>query len=95
MNSDTLLLCSMHNIKEVFDLVTNVSFYNRVIDVRPIYCPIGMYNKYKPGKFCVDFFIMIYSKYYFIYHLDAHKKIIEKMCMHIQRQGAFLKIKTM
>ena len=41
--------------------------------MRSRYCPIRMYNKDKPDKFRVDFFIMADSKYYFIYHLDVYQ----------------------
>ena len=35
------------------------------------YFPICMYNKDKHDQFCVDLFIMEYSKHYFIYYLDV------------------------
>ena len=41
--------------------------------MRSRYCPVRMYNKDKPDKFCVDFFIMADSAYYFIYHLDVYQ----------------------
>lgn len=37
------------------------------------YFPVRQYNKYKPAKFHVDFFILADSKCYFIYHLDIHQ----------------------
>ena len=42
--------------------------------MRSIYCPIHMHNKYKPDKFCDDLFILEFSKYYFIYHLDVYQE---------------------
>ena len=32
-----------------------------------------MYNKDKPDKFRVDFFILADSKHYFIYHFDVYQ----------------------
>ena len=41
--------------------------------MRSRYCPVRMYNKDKPDKFRVDFFILADSKYYFIFHLDVYQ----------------------
>ena len=41
--------------------------------MRSRYCPVRQYNKDKPDKFRVDFFVMADTKYYFIYHLDVYQ----------------------
>ena len=41
--------------------------------MRSRFCPVRMYNKDKPAKFCVDFFILADAKYYFISHLDVYQ----------------------
>ena len=41
--------------------------------MRSCYCPVRQYNKDKPDKFRVDFFILADTKYYFIYHLDVYQ----------------------
>ena len=40
---------------------------------RSRYCPVRQYNKDKPNKFRVDFFILCDSKKYFISHLDVYQ----------------------
>ena len=59
--------------KEVFNLGGNVSFDEGGGAMRSRYCPVRMYNKDKPDKFRVDFFIIADSDYYFIYHLDVYQ----------------------
>ena len=41
--------------------------------MRSRYCPVRQYNKDKPDKFRVGFFVMADTKYYFIYHLDVYQ----------------------
>ena len=41
--------------------------------MRSRYCPVRQYNKDKPDKFRVGFFVMADTKYYFIYHLDIYQ----------------------
>ena len=41
--------------------------------MRSRYCPVRQYNKDKPNKYRVDFFILADAKYYFIYHLDVYQ----------------------
>ena len=59
--------------KEVFDLGPNISFDEGGVAMRSRYCPVRMYNKDKPDKFRVDFFLLADSRYYFIYHLDVYQ----------------------
>ena len=43
-----------------------------------------MYNKDKPNKYIVDFFILADAKYYFIYHIDVYQgKNIENIDIHL------------
>ena len=58
---------------KVFNLGDKVAFDEGGVAMRSRYCPIQMYNKDKPEKFRVDFFIMADAKYYFIYHLDVYQ----------------------
>ena len=41
--------------------------------MRSRYCPVQIYNRDRPDKFRVDFFILADSKHYFIYHLDVYQ----------------------
>ena len=59
--------------QHTFHLGPDISFDEGGIPMRSRYCPVRMYNKDKPDKFRVDFFIMADSKYYFIYHLDVYQ----------------------
>ena len=59
--------------KEVFHLGPNVSFDEGGVAMRSRYCPVRQYNKDKPEKFRVDFFIMADAAYHFIYHLDVYQ----------------------
>ena len=59
--------------KEIFILGRMVSFDEGGIAMRSRFCPVQMYNKDKPAKFRVDFFILADAKYYFISHLDVYQ----------------------
>ena len=59
--------------RNIFHLGPNVSFDEGGVHMQSRYCPVQMYNKDKPDKFCVDFFIMADSQFYFIYHLDVYQ----------------------
>ena len=41
--------------------------------MRSRFCPIRQYNKDKPAKYRVDFFILADATHYFIYHLDVYQ----------------------
>eukprot|EP00957_Ditylum_brightwellii_P150015 11424694-Ditylum_brightwellii.AAC.1 len=41
--------------------------------MRSCYCPVHQYNKDKPDKLCVGFFILANAKYLFIYYLDVYQ----------------------
>ena len=57
----------------VFHLGPNVSFDEGGVAMRSRYCPVRQYNKDKPDKYRVDFFILADAKHYFIYHLDVYQ----------------------
>ena len=59
--------------REVFNLGTEASFDEGGVPMRSRYCPVRQYNKDKPDKYRVDFFILADAKYYFIYHLDVYQ----------------------
>ena len=59
--------------KKTFNLGPNVSFDEGGVAMRSRYCPVRQYNKDKPNKYRVDFFILADAKYYFIYHLDVYQ----------------------
>jgi hypothetical protein len=50
-----------------------LSFDEGGVGCRSRYCPVRQYNKDKPQKFRVDFFICADSKEYFILHLDIYQ----------------------
>ena len=41
--------------------------------MRSRFCPVRQYNKDKPAKYRVDFFILADAGDYFIYHLDVYQ----------------------
>lgn len=51
----------------------NLSFDEGGIACRSRYCPVRQYNKDKPDKFRVDFFILAGSASYIIYHIDVYQ----------------------
>ena len=59
--------------QKVFHLGPNVSFDEGGVAMKSRYCPVRQYNKDKPNKYRVDFFILADAKYYFIYHLDVYQ----------------------
>ena len=59
--------------KKTFDLGPNASFDEGGIPMRSRFCPVRQYNKDKPAKYRVDFFILADSLHYFIYHLDVYQ----------------------
>ena len=59
--------------RDVFHLGPDVSFDEGGVAMRSRYCPVRQYNKDKPEKFRVDFFIMADATHYFIYHLDVYQ----------------------
>ena len=52
---------------------TNASFDEGGIAMRSRYCSVRQYNKDKPDKYRVDFFILAGSKSYIIYHIDVYQ----------------------
>ena len=51
--------------------------------MRSRYCPVQMYNKDKPDKYRVEFFIFSDAKYYFVYHFDVFQgKNTENIYIH-------------
>ena len=59
--------------RKIFHLGPNASFDEGGIPMRSRFCPVRQYNKDKPAKYRVDFFILADSKDYFIYHLDVYQ----------------------
>jgi hypothetical protein len=59
--------------KKSFKIPRDLSFDEGGVGCRSRYCPVRQYNKDKPQKFRVDFFICADSKNYFILHLDVYQ----------------------
>jgi len=71
--------------KRIFHLGFNASFDEGGIAIRSRYCPVRQYNKDKPNKYRVDFFILADASFYFIYHLDVYQgKNINNIDVHEQ-----------
>lgn len=51
----------------------NLSFDEGGVACRSRYCPVRQYNKDKPDKFRVDFFILCGSKTRIIHHMDVYQ----------------------
>lgn len=51
----------------------NFAFDEGGVACRSRYCPVRQYNKDKPDKFRVDFFILAGSKSRLIYHIDVYQ----------------------
>ena len=41
--------------------------------MRSRYCPVRQYNKDKPAKYRVDFFLLADTDYYNVFHLDVYQ----------------------
>jgi Transposase IS4 len=52
---------------------SNVSFDEGGVMCKSRFCPVRQYNKDKPDKFRVDFFIMACPKTFYIHHLDVYQ----------------------
>ena len=59
--------------REVFHLGPNESFNEGGVPMCSRYCPVRQYNKDKPDKYRVDFFILADTEHYFVYHLDIYQ----------------------
>ena len=59
--------------KKIFYLGPNASFDEEGIAMRSRFCPVRQYNKDKPAKYRVDFFILADARDYFICHLDVYQ----------------------
>jgi Transposase IS4 len=51
----------------------NLAFDEGGTSCRSRYCPVRMYNKDKPDKFRVDFFILAGSQSYLMHHIDVYQ----------------------
>lgn len=51
----------------------NLAFDEGGVACRSRHCPVRQYNKDKPDKFRVDFFIMAGSSSHIIYHMDVYQ----------------------
>jgi len=56
-----------------FVMGPNMAFDEGGSPCRSRMCPVRQYNKDKPDKYRVDFYILSDSKYYFIYHMDVYQ----------------------
>jgi Transposase IS4 len=54
-------------------LGADVSFDKGGIGSQQRLNPVRQYNKNKPQKFCVDFFVMAWGRTYFIHHIDVYQ----------------------
>ena len=59
--------------RKTFVLGPTASFDEGGIPMRSRFCPVRQYNKDKPAKYRVDFFILADASHYFIYHLDVYQ----------------------
>ena len=59
--------------KRSFRIPQDLAFDEGGIGCRSRYCPVRQYNKDKPQKFRVDFFILASSRSYAILHLDVYQ----------------------
>ena len=60
--------------RKIFHLGPSASFDEGGIPMRSHNCPVRQYNKDKPAKYRMDFFIPADSQNtLFIYHLDIHQ----------------------
>ena len=50
-----------------------MSFDEGGVASRSRYNPIRQYNKDKPQKFCVDFFVLAAADNYFVYHMEPYQ----------------------
>ena len=55
----------------------NLSFDEGGIAMRSRFCLIQQFNKDKPAKFCVEFFILADVPKYFVYHIDVYQEKID------------------
>ena len=59
--------------KKTFHLGPDVAFDEGGVAMRSRYCPVRQYNKDKPDKYRVDFFILADARYYNVGHLDVYQ----------------------
>eukprot|EP00957_Ditylum_brightwellii_P209529 15362134-Ditylum_brightwellii.AAC.1 len=59
--------------KKIFHLGLNASFDEGGVPIHSRFCPVRQFNKYKPDKFRVDFFILVDAEHYFIHHLGCYQ----------------------
>jgi len=65
-----------------FEIGPNMSFDEGGSACRSRMCPVRQYNKDKPDKCRVDFFILSDAKHYFIYHMDVYQEKKLPQCPH-------------
>eukprot|EP00957_Ditylum_brightwellii_P077357 5878157-Ditylum_brightwellii.AAC.1 len=67
-------ICTFNRkVRKIFHLSPNASFDEGSVPMCSRICPVRQYNKDKPDKFIVDFFILTDAKNYFIYHLYCYQ----------------------
>eukprot|EP00797_Seminavis_robusta_P022319 Sro354_g124780.2 (640) ;mRNA; r:32565-34484 len=59
--------------KSVFEAGSHCAFDEGGVACRSRFCPVRQYNKDKPNKFRVDFFILACSSTYAILHMDVYQ----------------------
>eukprot|EP00957_Ditylum_brightwellii_P165278 12584160-Ditylum_brightwellii.AAC.1 len=60
--------------REILCLGPNASFDKGGVSMHSRFCPDWQYNKDKPDKLRVDFFILADVENYFIHHLDYYQE---------------------
>ena len=61
-----IIQCINRAAARAFDFVPNEDFDEGGIETRSFSCCVQQYNKYKPGKIRIGFFVLADSKYYFV-----------------------------
>ncbi|CAB9531382.1 unknown protein [Seminavis robusta] len=59
--------------KSIFEAGSHCAFDEGGVACRSRFCPVRQYNKDKPNKFRVDFFILACSTTYAIFHIDVYQ----------------------
>ena len=59
--------------RDVFYLGPNAAFDEGGVAMRSRYCPVRQYNKDKPAKYRVEFFLLADTDYYNVFHLDVYQ----------------------
>ena len=63
------------NARKVFNLGAMASFDEGGVPMQSRYCPVQQYNKDKPDKYTVDFFIAVFLFYCFLFPRIWHTMV--------------------